>query len=73
MPRFPVYREVRPKADNEVELSLQADPNWLATEAPVEMQRTRGQKIAAAAGLGFAVTVCTGIVLVSIWLLTLGV
>ena len=76
LPRFPVrpvYREIRPKADNETELSLQADPNWLITERPVDMQRTRGQKMAAMAGLGLAAAVCTGIVLMSIWMLTIAV
>lgn len=74
LPRFPVkpvYREIRPKADNETELSLQADPNWLITEVPLEMQRTPRQKFVGTAGLVLAVGACTGIALMSIWLLTL--
>jgi pSer/pThr/pTyr-binding forkhead associated (FHA) protein len=74
LPRFPtkpVFREIRPRVDNEAELSLQVESSWLANEVPVEMQRTRRQKVLAGLGLACATLVCTGIVLMSIWLLTL--
>ena len=71
LPFKPIYREIRRSKANETDLSLQADTVSIAVEMPFVTQRTRRHRFAAAAGMLFAATLGTGIVMMSIWLLTL--
>jgi predicted component of type VI protein secretion system len=74
LPRFPrqaVYREIRSRMDQQEELLLQADPRQTESEAPAP-PRTRGQEYASAAGVIVAAITGSLIVLMSIWLLTIG-
>jgi predicted component of type VI protein secretion system len=69
----PIYREIpRSKRAAETDLSLQADT---IAVAPIELclapKLTRRQRLLAAAGMILAATLGTGIVVMSIWLLTL--
>jgi predicted component of type VI protein secretion system len=74
LPRFPrqaVYREIRSRMDQQEELVLQADPMQTDSETPGPL-RPRGQQYASAAGVIVAAITGSLIVLMSIWLLTIG-
>jgi predicted component of type VI protein secretion system len=69
----PIYREIRRSKIADTDLSLQADA---IAVAPIEFAAaaskvTRRQRLFAAAGVILAATLSTGIVVMSIWLLTL--
>jgi predicted component of type VI protein secretion system len=67
----PIYREFRRGRAGETDLSLQADAVSVVDETPGMPKRTRRRRFAAVAGMIFAGMLGTGIVVMSIWLLTL--
>jgi predicted component of type VI protein secretion system len=74
LPRFPlnpVYRQIPRQARNVTDLSLQADPILIQPESLPVITRTRKQRLLAITGLALAALMGTGIVVMSIWLLTL--
>ena len=68
----PIYREIRRTKNGETDLSLQADAIAVApVESLIPPTITRRQRLLAAAGMILVATLGTGIVVMSIWLLTL--
>jgi len=75
LPRFPnqtIHRQIRKRLENETDLSLQADAKESAIEhAPAMRLRSQRNRLLAVAGFAVAAALGTGIVVMSIWLLTI--
>ena len=69
----PIYRELRRTSRGETDLSLQADARLLpaAAQTPLALMMDRRQRLMMIGGLALAGALGTGIVVMSIWLLTL--
>jgi hypothetical protein len=72
LPAKPIYRELRRTSRSETDLSLQADARLLpAAQTPLALMMDRRQRLMMVGGLALAGALGTGIVVMSIWLLTL--
>ena len=75
LPAKPVYRELRRTSrGSETDLSLQVDATSLtaaAVQTPLALMMVRRQRLMMIGGLALAGALLTGIVMMSIWLLTL--
>lgn len=74
LPKFPgkpIHREIKRRAEADTDLSLQADARLMDIETAGASKRGSRRKWINVAGLALAATVGTGIVVMSIWLLTL--